>query len=130
MEILGFCSETASIWMILGYLVLIIKIVIPLLLIVFGMIDLGKAVIASKDDAIKSSVSSLVKRFIAAIAIFFVPTLVSAVFNLIGVVAEGQDANVCVQCVTNVGSCNTKDDKYKVIKGNDSKSNDTKSNNK
>ena len=115
----NFCAETASIWMILGYVVLIIKIVIPLLLIVFGMIDLGKAVIASKDDAIKSSVSSLVKRFIAAIAIFFVPTLVSAVFNLIGVVAEGQDSNICVQCVTNVGSCNTAQDKYKMVKGND-----------
>jgi hypothetical protein len=115
MEILGFCAETASIWMILGYVVLIIKIVIPLLLIVFGMIDLGKAVIASKDDAIKSSVNSLIKRFIAAIAIFFVPTLVSAVFNLIGVVAEGQDANVCVQCVTNVGKCSTAGDTNKMI---------------
>lgn len=117
MEILAFCAETASIWKVLGYLVLIIKIVIPLLLIVFGMIDLGKAVIASKDDAIKSSVTSLVKRFIAAIAIFFVPTLVSAVFNMIGLTANNQDEadyNVCVQCVTNVNSCKTGEDKYKM----------------
>ena len=116
MEILGFCAETASIWMILGYIVLIIKIVIPLLLIVFGMIDLGKAVIASKDDAIKSSVSSLVKRFIAAVAIFFVPTLVSAVFNMIGVTTDNNDYNTCVQCVTNVSSCNLDKDTGKLIK--------------
>ena len=112
MEILGFCAETASVWKVLGYLVLIIKIVIPLLLIIFGMIDLGKAVIASKDDAIKSSVSSLVKRFIAAIAIFFVPTLVSAVFNMIGITADDtKDYNICVQCVTNVNSSTCKKEK-------------------
>lgn len=112
----NFCAETASIWKIVGWLVLIIKIVIPLLLIVFGMIDLGKAVIASKDDAIKSSVSSLVKRFIAAVAIFFVPTLVSAVFNMIGVTTDNNDYNTCVQCVTNVGNCNLDKDTGKLIK--------------
>lgn len=112
----NFCAETASIWKIVGWLVLIIKIVIPLLLIVFGMIDLGKAVIASKDDAIKSSVSSLVKRFIAAVAIFFVPTLVSAVFNMIGVTTDNNDYNTCVQCVTNVSSCNLDKDTGKLIK--------------
>ena len=112
----NFCAETASIWKILGWLVLIIKIVIPLLLIVFGMIDLGKAVIASKDEAIKSSVSSLVKRFIAAVAIFFVPTLVSAVFNMIGVTTDNNDYNTCVQCVTNVSSCNLDKDTGKLIK--------------
>ena len=39
----GFCSQTANIWQVLGYVVMIFKIVIPLLLIVFGMVDLGKA---------------------------------------------------------------------------------------
>ena len=112
MEILGFCAETASVWKVLGYLVLIIKIVIPLLLIIFGMIDLGKAVISSDDKAIKTSVSTLIKRFIAAIAIFFVPTLVSAVFNMIGITAEDtNDYNICVQCVTNVSGSTCKGQK-------------------
>ena len=31
--------------------ILIIKIVVPILLIIFGMLDLGKAVVASKEDA-------------------------------------------------------------------------------
>lgn len=102
----NFCSSTANIWKILGYVVLVIKIVIPLLLIIFGMTDLGKAVVSSDDGAIKSATNSLIKRFIAAIAIFFVPTLVSAVFNLIGIFGEQEaDYNVCVQCVTDVGNC-------------------------
>lgn len=105
----GFCSQTANIWQVLGYVVMIFKIVIPLLLIIFGMVDLGKAVISSDDKAISKSVSQLVRRFIAAIVVFFIPTIVSALFNALSIMskAEQADYNVCVQCVTNVGSCDT-----------------------
>jgi len=105
----GFCSQTANIWQVLGYVVMIFKIVIPLLLIIFGMIDLGKAVISSDDKAISKSVSQLIRRFIAAVVVFFIPTIVSALFNALSImsVSEQNDYNVCVQCVTNVGSCDT-----------------------
>ena len=105
----GFCSQTANIWQVLGYVVMIFKIVIPLLLIVFGMVDLGKAVISDDEKAISKALSQLVRRFIAAVVIFFVPTIVSALFNALSIMdAEEQaDYNVCVQCVTNVGSCDT-----------------------
>ena len=105
----GFCSQTANIWQVLGYVVMIFKIVIPLLLIVFGMVDLGKAVISDDEKAISKAVNQLVRRFIAAVVIFFVPTIVSALFNALSIMdAEEQaDYNVCVQCVTNVGSCDT-----------------------
>ena len=62
----------------------IIQIGIPIILIVLGMIDLGKAVIASKEDEIKSAQKLLIKRAIYAIAIFFVVLMVTAVFNLVG----------------------------------------------
>ena len=52
-ETMGFCANTANIWQVVGYVLLAFKIVIPILLIIFGMLDLGKAVIASKDDEIK-----------------------------------------------------------------------------
>ena len=60
---IGFCSNTANIWSVVGYFVLIIKIVIPLLLIVLGTIDLGRAVISSDEKAIKSSTNILIKRY-------------------------------------------------------------------
>lgn len=105
----GFCSDTANIWQLLGYVVVIIKIVIPLVLIILGMVDLGKAVISSDDKAISKSVSALVKRFVAAVVMFFIPTIVSAIFNALAIMGESEkaDYNVCVQCVTNVGSCDT-----------------------
>ena len=98
-----FCRDTAGIWKIFGYIVLVFKIVIPLLLIVFGMVDLGKAVVSSDDKAISKAVSSLIKRFIAAVVLFFVPTLVNALFNVIGI-TTGMDTT-CIDCVTNIDSC-------------------------
>ena len=52
---------------------------IPILLIIFGTVDLGKAVVASKEDEIKAAQKMLVKRAIYAIAVFLVVTIVSLV---------------------------------------------------
>jgi len=100
MLFLDFCADTANIWQVLGYVVNIIKIVIPLILIVLGMIDLGKAVVSDDEKAMNKAVGSLVKRFIAAVVMFFIPTIISAVFNLLVNVDLNSDANICVQCLT------------------------------
>ena len=99
----GFCSQTANIWQIAGYVLLVFKIVIPLLLIIFGMIDLGKAVIASKEDEIKKATSSLVRRAIAAVIIFLLPTIVSFLVGIIGGFNElaQADYELCRTCIVN-----------------------------
>ena len=61
----------------------IVQIGIPIILIVLGTFDLAKAVVASKEDEIKSAQKLLIKRVIYAIAIFFVVILVRLVFNLV-----------------------------------------------
>jgi len=61
----------------------IFQIGIPIILIVLGMLDLGKAVMAGKEDEMKKAQSTLVKRAIYAVAVFFVVTLVTLVFNLV-----------------------------------------------
>lgn len=63
---------------------------IPIVLIVLGTIDLGKAVVAGKDEDIKKNQNMLVKRAISAVAIFFVVTLVSFVFGMFG--SSGSEA--------------------------------------
>lgn len=61
----------------------LIQIGIPIILIILGMFDLGKAVMASKEDEIKSAQKLLIKRCIYAVAIFFVVFIVQLVFGLI-----------------------------------------------
>ena len=98
-----FCAGTAGLWGVVGWIVLILKIVIPLALIVLGMVDLGKAVISSDEKEINNAINFLLRRFIAAVAIFFIPTIVSALFNaILGVDLNSNNVQRCVQCVTNV----------------------------
>lgn len=102
---LNFCTETKDIWILVGKILSIFKIVIPLLIIIFGMIDLGKAVVASKDDEIKKAAKQLGMRILAGIVIFFIPTLVGFAFTLAdGFNADG-DYSVCEACVTNPSGC-------------------------
>ena len=56
---------------------------IPIILIVLGMLDLGKAVVASKEDEIKNAQKLLIKRCAYAVAIFFVVLIVNVVFGLL-----------------------------------------------
>jgi len=60
----------------------IIQIGIPIILIVMGSIDLGKAVLSSDDKEIKGATGKLIKRAIAAVAVFFVTTIVTLLMNL------------------------------------------------
>ena len=100
----AFCVSSAPVWQLVGRILMVFKIAIPILLIVFGMIDLGKAVIASKDDAVEKATQTLIKRLIAGVVIFFIPFLVGAIFSLIDsfkdLNSDEYNYNVCQKCVT------------------------------
>ena len=72
---MNFCTETKEIWVFLGNILNVVKIVIPILILAFGCIDFGKAVVASKDDEIKKALKSLMFRILAGAVIFFIPCL-------------------------------------------------------
>lgn len=76
------CSPTFQpLWNVVGFVVKTIWIGVPILLIVLGMIDLGKAVVASKEDEIKKATKAFGKRFIYAVAVFLVVWLVGFVLS-------------------------------------------------
>lgn len=80
----NFCKgPVQGVFTTLGWVFFVIKIVIPILLIIFGSIDVGKAVIASKDDEIKKSIKTLAIRTIAGIIIFLIPTILNLAVKLI-----------------------------------------------
>lgn len=63
-------------------IITIIKYGVPILLIIFGMLDLAKGVIASKEDEIKKGQQMFIKRIIPAIIVFFVVAIVQLVIGL------------------------------------------------
>ena len=76
---------------------LVILIAIPVILIVFGMLDMGKAVMEQKEDKIKEAQKLFVKRIISAVLVFLVVFLVKII---VGLVAGDQSDDIvnCIDC--------------------------------
>lgn len=82
------CGGLLPLVKVLYKLVSVVMIIIPIALIIYGTIDLGKAVIASDEKEVKAAQGRLIKRFIYAALIFFVPMLVSVVMDVVASGAE------------------------------------------
>ena len=76
-------------------IVLAIEIVVPILLVIFGMIDLGKAIIAQKEDDIKKGQQTFIKRLITAALVFLVVFIVKLV---VGLVSDDSKVTGCLKC--------------------------------
>ena len=100
MFLLGFCQDSVVVWTLIGQVVNLFKIVIPIIIVLLAMVDLGKAVMAGEEKEIKTAQKMLIKRLIYGVVIFFVVTLVQTVFGLVGGNAKGEDA-LCWTCATN-----------------------------
>ena len=105
-----FCNgPVQGVFTTIGWVFFILKIVVPIILIVMGSIDLAKAVAASKDDEIKKAVGSLVKRAVLGVLIFFIPTILSFVVELIGgddIYDENSGTfGRCTYCMLNPSEC-------------------------
>ena len=107
----SFCSGTEGLFKLLGIAIIIIKIAIPIILIVFGMLDMGKAVTSGKDEDIKKQLGSFLRRAIAAVLVFFVPTIVGIIMQAVNESIAGAGAcgyAACIQYATGVpggGNC-------------------------
>ena len=89
MYILDNCEDLRVVIGLVKGVIGLIQFGVPILLIIFGMIDLGKAVMAGKEDEMKAAQKILLKRFIYAIAVFLVVYLVTFAMGLIG---QGSDS--------------------------------------
>ena len=90
-----FCDTFKLAWTIIGYVIFAIKVIVPIILIITGMITLGKAVMAQKDDEIKKAQGLLIKKVAYAVAVFLVIQIVSIV---IGLVSSSSSYKTCAQC--------------------------------
>lgn len=81
-----------------------IQVFVPILLIIWGMLDLGKAVMAQKEDEIKKGQNTFIKRLVAAAILFFVVTIVRFLVNIVGDNSEG-----ITGCIDSILACEDSD---------------------
>ena len=60
----------------------IIKIIVPILVVVFSILEFGKVILSSDADEMKKAQAKFIKRLIIAVIIFFVPLLVNFILNM------------------------------------------------
>ena len=104
----NFCSqkETMDTLRVVGYFLLVIRIVVPFIVIIFGSFDLFKAVTGGDEKSLSASAKKLGFRFLIGFSIFLVPTLIHIVLsglNSYEVISD--DANVCQTCLLKPGDC-------------------------
>lgn len=97
------CSENSikKVLRFFGYLLLIAKVVIPLIIIGFGTFDLFKAVTDKDEKSLGKQIKVLGIRIFTGIFVFFIPNLVYAVFGLTEKlnVIEQDKYKTCANCL-------------------------------
>jgi hypothetical protein len=76
---------TGTVW-------LIIRIAAPVLLLIYGAIDMGKAVMAGDEKEMKKATDTFVKRIILCVAIFLLPIVVDLIMGIF----SGEGITACL----------------------------------
>ena len=77
------CNALTPVMTLLGYVIFGIKVVVPIILILVGMIDLAKAIVGKDDSEIKKAQNSKKKKIVVAVCVYLVITLVGLIMSLI-----------------------------------------------
>lgn len=59
-----------------------IKIAVPVLLLIFGVIDFGSAIFAQEEGNIKKAQGKFIKRLIIAVIIFLIPSILNVILSI------------------------------------------------
>ena len=102
MYLLDICTDGTldPILKIIGIVIRVIWIGVPIALIILGSVDLGKAVISSKEDEVKKAKKAFINRLIYAVLVFAVVWIVGLVMNFATKIFTGTnttDWNACWQ---------------------------------
>lgn len=95
------CDQLSFVLKMVGIIVWGIKVIVPILLLFFGMLDFTKAVMGKKDDDVKDALNRLKTRAIAAVVVFCVVTVVGLLMDFVG----ADDYKACVKCINDPWDC-------------------------
>ena len=88
----------------------LVMVIVPVLLVIFGMLDLVKGIMSQKEDEMRKGRSAFIKRTIIGLLTFLVVLLTKLLLGLVG--GHGNVSRIvgCVDCfVSGVDSCGSND---------------------
>ena len=102
----GVCANPEILRVVYFFTILIdiVKIVVPLGLIIFGLIDFSKAAISSDEGAQKKSGQLFLKRLLYGVLIFAIPWIIEVLMVTIGNLTEDNATTNFTDCLENANS--------------------------
>ena len=94
------CQNTASFWHLLGIFIIVLKILIPIIIIITGTIPVFNVLIKGNAEEAKKAGITLIKKIIAGIIIFFIPTAIDSLIQLLtnnNLIED--DTQICSACL-------------------------------
>ena len=103
-EEINVCTDVGVLqtFKIISALLSIIKVLVPVFLIITGIITLTKAVLSSDQDAINNSLSVLITKVIIGVMIFFIPTIMNTVLDMVSYSSEHINLAECISNSKNI----------------------------
>ena len=97
----GFSEFPVPVANLISMIINIVKIIVPVVLIVMGLLDFTKAVMAQKEDEMKKAQMTFVKRLISGVLVFFVVAIVQFVFGVLSDASGEGTYMECISCFVN-----------------------------
>ena len=100
-------SHALIVFKIIGYVLVVLKILVPVALIIYGTISFYKVIIGNNQDDLSLAIKALIQRAILALLIFLTPTVVYYFMSLIGNAVSKDDAYFknCNTCLLKPDDC-------------------------
>lgn len=88
------CQQTVKGWRVVGFFMLIARIVVPTIIIMTGLVSVYNAVFKGTADETVKSWKQIAIKIAAAVIIFYVPYLMSSAVNLFTNAKEDDDVYI------------------------------------
>ena len=89
----------------------VIKILVPIALIIYGSLDFFKVVVGKSQDDMSNAIKALIQRGIIALLVFLTPSLVYYFISILGNSISRDDSYFqnCNTCLLNPDNCPARD---------------------
>ncbi len=90
-----------------GFLLLIAKYMVPLIIIGFASFDLYKAVVDKDEKSLNKQLRMIIIRIVSGIVVFLLPNIVYAIMGLSDKtdIKDNQDYSMCAKCLLKTSEC-------------------------
>ncbi len=113
-DLIPLCAPTSGalkVFKIIGFALVVIKILVPIALIIYGSLDFFKVVVGKSQDDMSNAIRALIQRGIIALLVFLTPSLVYYFISILGNSISRDDSYFqnCNTCLLNPDNCPARD---------------------